>query len=175
MRLTSILAGGLLWVMAFPATAQTVTGELRCAVKGGVGFIVYGGRAASCTYRRPGQPTEFYTGQTGTIGVDLGLTNAFVVTYKVLSADALAPAGLQGDFAGPAVAVAGNVGLAGNVLVGGAAGATLIPVPNLSTTAFTGFNVAAGLGQLHLQFAAVEQLPEHTGRRRRAPRAVELQ
>ena len=175
MRLTSILAGILLSGAALPAAAQTVTGELRCAVKGGVGFIVYGGRAASCTYRRPGYPTEFYTGQTGTIGVDLGLTNAFVVTYKVLSADPLVPAGLQGDFVGPGAAVAGNLGLAGNVLVGGAAGATLIPVPNLSTTAFTGFNVAAGLSQLHLQFAAVEQLPEQIGRRRRAPRPVDLQ
>ena len=174
MRVTSFLAAGALIALAAgPVAAQTVAGELRCSVKGGFGFVIAGGRPATCTYRRPGQPVEFYTGQTGNIGIDIGPTNAVVVTYKVLASDPAAPAALQGDFTGPGVGVAGGAGFAGNVLVGGAGSITLLPVPNTATTAYTGLNITAGLNQLHLQFAAVEQLPE-SGRRRRS-RVIELQ
>lgn len=172
----SLVAGALLAGLALPVQAQTVAGELRCSVKGGFGLIIASDRAASCTYRRPGQPVEFYTGQTSTIGLDIGPTNAIVVTYRVLSDDPGAPAALQGDFTGPGIGVAAGAGFSGNVLVGGTGGVTLVPIPNTAISAYTGLNLNAGLAQLRLQFAAVEQVPERSGRRRRAAsRGIELQ
>ncbi len=176
MRLTSFFAGGLLLAAtALPAAAQTAAGELRCMVKGAFGFVFGSNRAATCTYRRPGQPVEFYTGELGGFGLDIGPTNAVALTYKVYAVDPSAPAALQGNFAGPGFGVAANVGVASNALVGGASGGiTLLPVLNTATTAFTGFNVSAGLSRLNLQFAAVEQV-EGPARRRRVPRPVALQ
>ncbi len=176
MQLKSFIAGGLLLAAtALPATAQTAAGELRCMVKGAFGFVIGSNRAATCSYRRPGQPVEFYTGELGGFGLDIGPTNAVALTYKVYAVEPTAQAALQGDFAGPGFGVAAGAGVAGNVLVGGASGgATLLPVPNTATTAFTGFNVNAGLSHLTLQFAAVEQVGEPT-RKRRAPRAADLQ
>ncbi len=169
MRVTTFLvAAAAIAGVALPAAAQTVAGELRCAVKGGFGFVVTGSRAASCTYRRPGLPTEFYTGQINSLGLDIGPTNAVILTYRVLTSNPATPAALQGEFAGPGVGVAVGAGLTSSLLIGGSSSSvTLVPVPNTATTAYTGFNVSANLRQLQLQFAAVEQPSDGGGRRRR--------
>ena len=97
MRLTSFIAGGLLLALtALPVAAQTAAGELRCMVKGGFGFVVGSNRAATCTYRRPGQPVEFYTGELGGFGLDIGPTNAVALTYRVYAVDPNRTGGVAG-------------------------------------------------------------------------------
>ena len=164
MRMT-LLATGLLALLssAVSANAQTVSGELHCGIQGGFGFVIASDRQVTCTYRRLGLPVEFYTGRTGNLGLDLGPTNARSVTYQVVVADPSRPGALQGDFAGPGVALSAGAGFTANALVSGA-GAMLVPIPNADTTATTGFNITAGINQLSLQFAAVE---ERRGRIRR--------
>lgn len=166
MRMTMLTVGAATATLLLlgSASAQDVSGELRCNIQGGFGFIIGGSRAASCTYRRPGLPVEFYTGSTGNIGIDIGPTNAVVVTYKV-SATPAAPGVLQGDFAGPGFGIAGGAGVSTRALVGGS-GVTLLPVPNAATTAYTGLNISGGINQLHLQFAGLEEVPDRTRRRR---------
>lgn len=166
MRMTMLAVGAAAatLLLSGPASAQDASGELRCNIQGGFGFIIGGSRAASCTYRRAGLPVEFYTGSTGNIGLDIGPTNAIVVTYKV-SATAPAPGVLQGDFAGPGVAIAGGAGFSTRVLIGGS-GVSLLPIPNNATTAYTGLNISGGINQLHLEFAGLEEAPDRNRRRR---------
>ena len=170
MRMIMAAAGATLalFLGAVAADAQEASGELRCNVQGGFGFIIGADRALSCTFRRTGFPVEFYTGGTGNIGIDIGPTNARILTYRVSAAPA-APGVLQGDFSGPGVGVAGGAGVAANALIG-PNGVALLPVRNSLTTAYTGFNISAGINQLHLQFAGVER-GRDDGRRRRLLRS----
>jgi hypothetical protein len=152
MRMTVLVAGVAATLMLSCSTwAQDASGELRCNVQGGFGFIIGGSRAVSCTYRRVGLPVEFYTGSTGNIGIDIGPTNAVAVTYRV-SATLAAPGVLQGDFAGPGFGIAGGPGVATRALIGGS-GVALLPI-------------TAGINQLHLQFAGLEAVPDRARRRR---------
>lgn len=164
MRITMLAVGVAALALSATASAQEASGELRCNIQGGFGFIIGGSRAASCTYRRTGLPVEFYTGSTGNIGIDIGPTNAIVVTYKV-SATPPAPGVLQGDFAGPGVGIAGGAGFSTRALIGGS-GVSLLPIPNNATTAYSGLNINAGINELHLQFAGLEQVPDRSRRRR---------
>lgn len=165
MRMTVLVAGvAATLLLSCSAWAQDASGELRCNVQGGFGFIIGGSRAVSCTYRRPGLPVEFYTGSTGNIGIDIGPTNAVAVTYRVSETPA-APGVLQGDFAGPGFGIAGGPGVAMRALIG-ASGVSLLPIPNSATTAYTGLNITGGINQLHLQFAGLEEGPNRAHRRR---------
>ena len=158
MRMT-LLAATLM--LSCSVWAQDASGELRCNVQGGFGFIIGGSRAVSCTFRLP---VEFYTGSTGNIGIDIGPTNAVAVTYRV-SATPASPGVLQGDFAGPGFGIAGGPGVATRVLIGGS-GVSLLPAPNTATTAYTGLNITGGINQLHLQFSGLEERPDRARRRR---------
>ena len=87
------------------ASAQSLhpDGQMRCSVAGGFGYGIVGQRAVNCTWRRFDGTVEFYLGSSGTVGVDIGPTNAVSVIYDVRVPDPAPPGLLQGSFAGPGV------------------------------------------------------------------------
>ena len=150
-----IVSAALAGVAAIgPAAAQPRSSELRCTVAGGFGFLVAGQRAANCVYYRADGIVEFYIGSSSRFGVDVGPNNAQRLAFRVRAADPTAPAALQGDFVGAAAGVSIGQGVSAEALVGGAGGGvTLLPLDN---PYYTGLNVAASLGVLHLQYAGSE-------------------
>ena len=144
---------------AAPASAQPRSSELRCTVAGGFGFFGAGQRAANCVYYRADGVVEFYVGSSSRVGADIGPTNAQRLAFRVRTANSGAPAALQGDFVGGAVGVTIGEGVSTEALVGGAGGgATLLPLDNPN---YTGLNVTAALGVLHLQYAGSEPRALH--------------
>lgn len=127
------------------------SGELRCSVAGGFGFLVGSNRKVTCVYYRPDGAVEFYVGSTSRIGVDVGPNNAARAAYQVVGTDPAAPGMLAGDFAGPGFGATVGAGIGADALVG--QGVTLLPIANVYDT---GVNVNAGLGVLHLDYAGME-------------------
>ena len=71
---------------AMQARARELPSQLRCRVAGGFGFFVAGRRAITCTYYRPDDRVEFYTGSSDKLGVDLGPANAQKLDFVVKGA-----------------------------------------------------------------------------------------
>jgi hypothetical protein len=168
MRMKRLIAAAFLATFAAsaPARAETVAGVLRCNVRAEIGFVIGFNHAVTCVYRRPGEPVEFYTGQTNTIGLDIGPLNARVVTYSVLGANPTLPARLEGEFDGPRFGLATNAGREGDVLIGGQGATTLLPIVDPATTSYTGTNLTIGVGRLQLHYAGSEPAPRHARGRR---------
>ena len=138
------------------AKAQGASGDLRCTVAGGLGAIVAAQRALTCVYYRPDGVTEFYTGSSSRLGLDLGATNAVRLAFHVAGADPNAPAALDGGFGGPGVGVTIGSGIGASALIGGRTGAVaLLPIAN---TSLTGIDISAGLSVLTLHYAGMETL-----------------
>lgn len=143
-----------------PAAARDLPSQLRCRVAGGFGFFVAGRRAVTCTYYRPDDRVEFYTGSSDRVGMDLGPANAQKLDFTVRGAQVEQPGELDGKFVGAQASVDIGFGAATEALVGGATGhVALIPfVPrSLYAPDSTGFNVAAGLGILELHYVGSER------------------
>ena len=130
------------------------SGELRCTVAGGLGFIVAAQRGMTCVYYRRDGAVEFYTGSDARIGFDAAATNAVRLAYSVQGVDPSMPAALDGAFGGPGVGVTIGAGIGADVLVGGKAGtAVLMPIKNTSAT---GIDISAGLAIFTLHYAGME-------------------
>lgn len=143
-----------------PGAARELPSQLRCRVAGGFGFFVAGRRAITCTYYRPDDRVEFYTGSSDKIGLDLGPTNAQKLNFTVAGATVDQPGELDGKFVGAQAGVTVGFGASSEALVGGATGhVALIPFTPSSFYApdATGINVAAGLGLLELHYAGSER------------------
>jgi hypothetical protein len=97
-------------------------GMLNCNVGPEVGFIVGGRAKLSCRYSpsSPSVPTESYTGEITTIGLDIGATGGGKLAWAVFMPTNGPPHGaLTGDYAGVSGQAAVGVGVGGNILVGG--------------------------------------------------------
>jgi hypothetical protein len=97
-------------------------GMLNCNVGPEVGFIVGGRAKLSCRYSpsSPSVPTENYTGEITTVGLDIGATGGGKLSWAVFMPTNGPPHGaLTGDYAGVSGQAAVGVGVGGNILVGG--------------------------------------------------------
>ena len=150
----------LVAVVVMPARARELPSQLRCRVAGGFGFFVAGRRAITCTYYRPDDRVEFYTGSSDKLGIDLGPANAQKLNFVVKGAAVDQPGELDGKFVGAQAGITVGFGASSQALVGGTTGhVALIPfVPSsLYAPDTTGLNVAAGLGILDLHYAGSER------------------
>ena len=158
--LVAAAAAALIVSASVPAGARQLPSQLRCRVAGGFGFFVVGRRAITCTYYRPDDRVEFYTGSSDKLGVDLGPANAQKLNFIVKGATVEQPGELDGKFVGAQAGVDIGFGASAEALVGGATGhVALVPfVPSsLYAPDATGLNVAAGLGILELHYAGSER------------------
>ena len=155
-----ITAAAAIALFAPLAAARELPSQLRCRVAGGFGFFVAGRRAVTCTYYRPDDRVEFYTGSSDKIGVDLGPSNARKLDFVVKGASDEQPGELDGKFVGAQAGATIGFGISSEALVGGATGrVALIPFTPQSFTEpdSTGLNISGGLGILELHYAGSER------------------
>jgi hypothetical protein len=147
-----IIAMAIAFGSAGPASAQWAkAGVLNCDVSAGWGFIIGSSKSVACVFTpdRPG-PTEFYVGNIGKFGLDLGATGAQNMIWGVFSSTTWpGPGALAGNYAGVTGQATVAVGLGANVLLGGSN--STIALQPVSVTGQVGLNIAAGVAELQLR------------------------
>jgi Protein of unknown function (DUF992) len=147
----AVLLGGLamagFWHLA---GAQTISGQLKCHVAGGMSFIVGSSRQVDCIFTPAGGlPPEHYTGRINKIGIDLGWKKGGTLLWGVLSPGLTrGPGSLAGNYVGATAEVAAGVGAGANALVGG----NRVVLNPISVTGEVGINLAAGIADLDLNY-----------------------
>lgn len=157
--LKMIAAAAICGTMSLPAMAQNVQrvemGVLDCAVKGGSGFIFGSTKDLSCTFTPNGanRATENYFGAISKYGLDIGTTQAGVISWLVLAPTKvmMEPGALRGDYGGVSAEATVGAGLGANVLVGGSS--ETIALQPLSVSSQTGLNFALAISELQLRSA----------------------
>ncbi|MFY9626452.1 MAG: DUF992 domain-containing protein [Rhodoplanes sp.] len=146
-----VLAAALIAATAAPAQERIQAGSLTCDVSAGLGLILGSHRQVYCTFTPavPG-PVEVYTGSITRIGLDIGATTGGVMIWVVYAPTGRPEGGLAGEYAGASAEASIVAGLGANVLIGGS-GSTVALQP-VSVQGHTGFNLAAGIAGLELQF-----------------------
>ena len=148
---------------AFAATSARaeLVGQLQCNIGPGAGQLITSKRPVSCTYRSAGAPVQFYNGELGKIGLDVGNLASGTLTYDVVSIGNPALGALQGSYVGAGAGVTLGTGIGVNALVGG--NGQSITLQPIATTVSTGTNINAGLTSLALSFAGTEGARPHRG------------
>jgi len=138
-----------LW-QAAQAQTSPPSGQLKCHVAGGMGFIIGSSREVDCTFTPAGGlPPERYTGRINKIGVDIGWDKGGVLLWAVLSPGLTrGPGALAGHYVGATAEVAAGVGGGANALVGG----NKVVLNPVSVTGDIGINLAAGIADLDLNY-----------------------
>lgn len=148
---TIVSAAAFIGLATVPAAAANGVklGVLTCDVSAGVGLILGGSQSAVCVFDGPnGQ--ENYEGRIGKIGLDIGVTDATVMSWVVFAPGKVNKGALEGTYAGATAEATFAVGLGANVLVGGSE--NTIALQPVSLQGQTGVNIAAGLETFTLDY-----------------------
>jgi hypothetical protein len=140
--------------VALPAKAQeprVEIGTLRCSLSSGIGLVVGSERNVSCIFNSDSAPDEAYEGQLTKVGLDLGVTTGGRIVWGVFATTNRYSGMLSGRYVGATAEATIAVGLGANVLVGGSQQS--VALQPLSVQGQTGFNIAAGVGELSLHLA----------------------
>jgi hypothetical protein len=140
--------------MAPPAKAQGTRvqiGTLRCSLSSSIGLVVGSERNVSCVFGADNAPDETYEGRLTRIGLDLGFTTGGRIIWSVFATTNRYEGMLSGRYIGATAEASISVGLGANVLVGGSNGS--VALQPLSVQGQTGFDIAAGVGELTLRLA----------------------
>ncbi len=158
MKFKAILAAALVagFAHAAPASAASTvrSGVLDCTVAPGVGFIIGSSKRISCIFKGQGR-VERYTGSTGKLGIDIGVTNKAHLAWVVFAPSSVRRWALSGTYVGASAQATVGAGLGANVLIGG--WNKSISLQPISVQGQTGLNIAGGLASLTLRPAG------HTG------------
>lgn len=133
-----------------PAAAQSSPGgQLRCDVRGGVGFIFGSSKALDCVFTPNAGVVQYYAGTINKFGLDIGFQRHGTILWAVLSPSlTLGPGVLSGKYVGATAQLAAGVGASANALVG----TNKIVLNPLSGGGATGLNIAAGVAGLELVY-----------------------
>lgn len=133
------------------ADSNTQIGTLDCDVSGGVGLILGSKKDMTCTFHKKDGTEEKYTGRVTKIGLDIGETKAAHLKWEVLAPTTNEKAGaLAGKYDGVTAEATVVGGVGANVLFSAGNNLTLQP---LSVQDQEGYNIAAGLAQIKLDYA----------------------
>jgi len=158
---TALIAGAALYGQTHAQTPAQGTpqargssganvGTLTCNVAGGIGFIFGSSKELSCLFARTDGIAERYTGAVKKFGVDIGFTKEAQIVWLVFAPGSIAPGSIAGGYGGATASATVGVGVGANVLVGGSnRQITLQPV---SVEGSVGLNVAAGIGEIELNY-----------------------
>jgi hypothetical protein len=149
-----IAAAAIIAFMASPANAQAPrlqVGTLRCSLSSSIGLVVGSQRNASCIFSSEFAPDEAYEGRMTRIGLDLGVTTGGRIIWSVFATTNRYAGMLSGRYVGATAEATVAVGLGANVLIGGSRRS--VALQPLSVQGQTGFNIAAGVGELRLRLA----------------------
>lgn len=138
-------------LLAAPALADggVKLGVLNCDLSASVGLILGGSQAASCVFQGP-NGSENYEGRISEVGLDIGVTEASVMSWAVFAPGQVGRGALQGTYVGATAEATVAVGLGANVLVGGSENS--IALQPVSVDGQAGLNVAAGLAKFNLKY-----------------------
>jgi Protein of unknown function (DUF992) len=141
-------------LVASPAEAQAPrleVGTLRCSLSSSIGLVVGSQRNVSCIFSSDFAPDEAYEGRMTRIGLDLGVTTGGRIIWSVFATTNRYAGMLAGRYIGATAEATVAVGLGANVLVGGSRRS--VALQPVSVQGQTGFNIAAGVGELRLRLA----------------------
>jgi hypothetical protein len=149
-----IAAAVIIGFVVSPAGAQPIrveVGTLRCSLSSSIGLVVASERNVSCIFSSDNGPDEAYEGRMTRVGIDLGFTTGGRIIWEVFATTNRYAGMLSGNYVGATAEATVAVGLGANVLVGGSnSSVALQPV---SIQEQSGFNIAAGVGDLSLRLA----------------------
>jgi hypothetical protein len=156
---TAIAAAGMAVaaIMALGASSAQAqaprfeVGTLRCSLSSSIGLVVGSQRNVSCIFSSDYAPDEAYEGRMTRIGLDLGVTTGGRIVWAVFATTNRYAGMLSGRYFGATAEASIAVGLGANVLVGGSRRS--VALQPLSVQGQTGFNIAAGVGELRLLLA----------------------
>jgi hypothetical protein len=140
----------LIGLQAAAAQDSLKVGRLRCEVSAGLGLIIVSTKEMECVFTSTMGFSEHYFGKIRKFGLDIGVTNAGILTWNVLAPSSGPKQGaLAGDYVGVDASATAAVGAGANALIGGfGRSVTLQP---LSLEAQTGVALAAGVAELTLR------------------------
>ncbi len=148
--------GGALAQPATPGTQEAANrsgvnvGYINCHVAGGVGFIFGSSKDLDCLFVRTDGIAERYTGAIKKFGIDIGFTKSGHIVWAVFAPGSIAPGSLRGTYGGVTASATVGVGVGANVLLGGSS--KQITLQPISVEGNKGLNVAAGIGEVELNY-----------------------
>lgn len=157
---SAVALGAMFLLPGANAHAEGVkVGTLTCHVDGGWGYILGSSRDLACEYDPDHGTPDRYLGSLSKFGVDIGYTSGATLVWAVVAPSFRSgPGALQGDYAGATASATVIEGVGANVLVGGLdRSIALQPVSIEGSAGY--FDVAAGVGELHLRAAEPMPLP----------------
>ena len=148
-KVLAIAAGLAFSAVAANAAGGAKIGTLSCVIEGGAGFIIGSSRNIDCTFDPTNGPNEHYSGNIGTLGIDIGVPDDAKMVWAVLAAGQTKRGALAGSYVGAAADASVAVGGGAKALVGGFnRSLTLQPI---SVQAQTGINLAVGIAGMTLE------------------------
>ncbi len=150
----AVIAAGLSSGLVQAQSERTQLGVLNCEVEGGVGLLLGSSKPVHCTFNHANGTVEHYTGKSGKVGLDIGVTGKKQLSWVVFTpvGNTAGKHALQGDYVGIGAGGSLGIGLGANALVGGS-GKTIGLQP-VSIETGTGLNIAAGVSTLSLRPAS---------------------
>ena len=133
-----------------PSQSGVNVGSLSCRVAGGVGFIFGSSKNLTCLFVRPNGVADRYSGTIKKFGVDIGFTSEAQMVWLVFAPGDIAPGALTGSYGGATASATAGVGAGANVLIG--VTSRQIALQPVSVEGSIGLNVAAGIGEVDLQY-----------------------
>jgi hypothetical protein len=167
---TALAAAASIAVLSFAGTAQAAphgvkVGLLTCHVESGWGYVLGSSKNMHCSYQPNHGDVDRYDGSISKFGVDIGYTRSAVIEWDVVAPSSDVRRGaLQGDYAGATASATVGGGVGAHVLLGGFDKS--IALQPLSVEGSTGFDIAAGVGEMSLEkvaqpMPAAERFEEH--------------
>jgi hypothetical protein len=147
-----ILISGIgLAAQAQPQPSPSIKiGPLHCHEASGWGYILGSKHAVRCVFFTDNRHFERYAGSISKFGVDIGYQKTAVIIWEVIAPNNHPPVGaLAGHYGGVTAGASVGYGIGANALLGGSMSS--IALQPLSVAGSTGFNVAAGIGELTLR------------------------
>ncbi len=134
--------------------AGVEVGILSCHEASGWGFVFGSSHSIRCTFSKGKEHVERYTGHISKFGVDVGYQQSAVLVWTVFSPTTeLHRGAIGGHYGGVTAGASVGVGAGANALIGGSN--STITLQPLSIEGATGVNVAAGIGEMTLEPAAM--------------------
>jgi hypothetical protein len=147
----ALIAGSVAAAPRAEAADRVDVGVLVCHVKASIGWIITSKQEMTCTFSSSqGDLPQRYAGSITTVGVDLGVTGAGIMTWGVLALTSqVAPGALAGTYVGATGDIALGVGVSGNALIGADKSFALNP---FSVEGNVGASLALGAAGLTLRY-----------------------
>lgn len=155
----ALALGAALFASSAFADSGVKIGTLTCHVDSGWGYVLGSSRNMQCDYDGTAGTADHYVGTLSKFGVDIGYLSGATLVWAVVAPTLDAgPGALAGDYAGATASATIVGGVGANALVGGLdRSIALQPVSLEGNSGY--FDVAAGVGEMHLREAAPPPAP----------------